>query len=99
VSPDKDGVRAFFAMFRRADPDLRAQVHDVLAEGDKVVTRKTFRGTHTGGFMGLPSTGNAIAVDVIDIVRVRDGRFVEHWNVLDTLALIRQMGGGAPPPG
>ena len=47
----------------------------------------------------LPPTGKAISVDVIDIVRVRDERFVEHWNVLDTLALMRQMGGIAPPPG
>ena len=73
----------------------------MLADGDKVVTRKTFHGTHTGEFMGLPSTGNAISVDVIDIVRVRDGKFVEHWNVLDTLVLMRQMGAsgiaGHPP--
>jgi predicted ester cyclase len=71
----------------------------MLADGDKVVTRKTFHGTHTGEFMGLSATGNVIAVDVIDIVRVRDGEFVEHWNVLDTLALMRQMGGVAPSPG
>ena len=97
MSPDKQGVKAYFAAFRRAVPDLHAQVHDMLADGDKVVTRKTFHGTHTGEFMGLPATGNAISVDVIDIVRVRDGKFVEHWNVLDTLALMRQMGGVAPP--
>jgi predicted ester cyclase len=59
-------------------PDLYAQVHDMLADGDKVVTRKTFHGTHTGEFMGLPPTGNAISVDVIDIVRVRDEKFVER---------------------
>ena len=92
MSPDKQGVKAYFAAFRRAVPDLHAQVHDMLADGDKVVT-------HTGEFMGLPSTGNAISVDVIDIVRVRDGKFVEHWNVLDTLALMRQMGGVAPSAG
>jgi steroid delta-isomerase-like uncharacterized protein len=97
MSPDKQGVKAYFAAFRRAVPDLRAQVHDMLVDGDKVVTRKTFHGTHTGEFMGLPATGNAISVDVIDIVRVRDGRFVEHWNVLDTLALMQQLGGVAPP--
>jgi steroid delta-isomerase-like uncharacterized protein len=97
MSPDKQGVKAYFAAFRSAVPDLRAQVHDMLVDGDKVVTRKTFHGTHTGEFMGLPATGNAISVDVIDIVRVRDGRFVEHWNVLDTLALMQQLGGVAPP--
>ena len=78
MSPGKQGVKAYFAAFRRAVPDLYAQVHDMLADGDKVVTRKTFHGTHTGEFMGLPPTGNAISVDVIDIVRVRDEKFVEH---------------------
>jgi steroid delta-isomerase-like uncharacterized protein len=97
MSPDKRGVKAYFAAFRRAVPDLHAQVHDMLTDGDKVVTRKTLHGTHTGEFMGMPPTGNAISVDVIDIVRVRDGEFVEHWNVLDTLALMRQMGVVAPP--
>jgi predicted ester cyclase len=53
MSPDKQGVKAYFAAFRRAVPDLHAQVHDMLADGDKVVTRKTFHGTHTGEFMGL----------------------------------------------
>jgi len=57
-------VEAYFAAFRRAVPDLHAQVHDMLADGDKVVTRKTFHGTHNGEFMG-PPTGNAISVDVI----------------------------------
>jgi steroid delta-isomerase-like uncharacterized protein len=97
MSPDKQGVKVYFAAFRRAVPDLHAQVHDMLTDGDKVVTRKTLHGTHIGEFMGLPPTGNAISVDVIDIVRVRDGKFVEHWNVLDTLALMRQMGAVAPP--
>jgi predicted ester cyclase len=64
----------------------------MLADGDKVVTSKTFHGTHTGEFMGLPPTGNAISVDGIDICRVHDGKFVENWNVLDTLALVRADG-------
>jgi steroid delta-isomerase-like uncharacterized protein len=99
MSPDKQGVKLYFAAFRRAVPDLHAQVHDMLVDDDKVVTRKTFHGTHTAEFMGMPATGNAISVDVIDIVRVRDGKFVEHWNVLDTLALMRQMGGVGPSLG
>jgi predicted ester cyclase len=45
TSPDKQGVKAYFAAFRRAAPDLHAQVHDMLADGDKAVTRKTFHGT------------------------------------------------------
>jgi predicted ester cyclase len=63
-----------------------------VAEGDKVVTRKTFHGTHRGAFMGLPPTGNAVSFDVIDIVRIRDGQLIEHWNVVDQLTLLRQLG-------
>jgi predicted ester cyclase len=59
MSPGKQGVKAYFAAFRRAVPNLHAQVHDMLADGDTVVTRKTFHGTHTGEFLGLPRTGNA----------------------------------------
>ena len=48
MSPGKQGVKAYFAAAWRAVPDLHAQVHDMLADGGKVVTRKTFHGTHTG---------------------------------------------------
>jgi steroid delta-isomerase-like uncharacterized protein len=89
---DREGVKAFFAIFRHAFPDLHAVVHDMLVDGDKVVTRKTFHGIHHGEFMGIPPTGKTIAVDVIDIVRVRGGKFVEHWNVVDQLGMLQQLG-------
>ena len=88
---DREGVKMQFAAFFQGFPDLRAEIHDMLVENDKVVTRKTFHGTHQGEFMGVPATGKAIAVNVIDIVRVRDGRFVEHWNVIDQLAMLQQL--------
>ena len=64
----------------------------MIAEGDKVVTRKTLHGTHEGDFMGIPSTGKRVAFDVIDIVRYGNGQLVEHWNVVDQLGLMRQLG-------
>jgi predicted ester cyclase len=76
---------------------LHAVIHDQLSDGDKVVTRKTFQGTHRGELMGIPPTGNPVAFDVIDIVRVRDGQLVEHWNVIDTLGLMQQVG-AVPTP-
>jgi steroid delta-isomerase-like uncharacterized protein len=97
-SPDRDGVLALFDMFFSAFPDLRADIHDQVAEGDKVTTRKTFRGTHQGPFMGIPPTGNAVEWDVIDIVRVEDGTICEHWNVVDALSLLQQVG-AVPPMG
>jgi steroid delta-isomerase-like uncharacterized protein len=92
VPPDRAGVIAFFSMFRSAFPDLHAVVHDMLQDGDKVVTRKTFHGTGKGEFFGIPTAGKTIALDVIDIVRVRDGEITEHWNVVDQLGMMRQLG-------
>jgi steroid delta-isomerase-like uncharacterized protein len=88
----REGVKRLFAAFRAAFPDFRAVIHDQIEEGDKVVTRKTFHGTHRGELMGVAPTGKTVAFDVIDIVRVRDGRMCEHWNVVDQLALLRQLG-------
>ena len=67
-------------------------IHDQLTDGDKVATRKTFHGTHQGPLMDIKPTGREVAWDVIDIVRVRDGKMVEHWNVVDTMALMQQLG-------
>lgn len=92
LTPDRDGVFALFGMLFAAFPDLRAEIHDQIEEGDKVVTRKTFHGTHDGEFMGIAPTGRAVSWDVIDIVRVRQGEMVEHWNVVDAMALMQQLG-------
>lgn len=73
-----------------------AVAEELLADGDKVITRKTFHGTRANDFMGIPATGNAVRFDVIDILTVRDGRMREHWNVVDGLALM--IGVGAVPP-
>jgi predicted ester cyclase len=86
------GVRQQFEAFRAAFPDFRAVIHDQIAEGDKVVTRKVFHGTHSGELMGIAPTGREVQIEVIDIVRVADGRIVEHWNVVDRLGLLQQLG-------
>jgi predicted ester cyclase len=91
-SPDRDGVLALFAMLFAAFPDLRAEVHHQVTDGDLVATRKTFHGTHRGPFMGIEPSGREVAFDVFDLVRVRDGLMVEHWNVVDAMALMTQLG-------
>jgi len=93
VSPDREGVKRLFGALRAAFPDLRAEIHDQLAEGDRVATRKTFRGTHRGEFLGIPPTGQAVAFDVIDFVRMEsNGRIAEQWNVVDLMGLMQQLG-------
>jgi steroid delta-isomerase-like uncharacterized protein len=91
-TPDREGVLALFGALFGAFPDLRAVIHAQWADGDDVITRKTFRGTHDGEFMGIPPTGNAVEFDVIDVVTVRDGLMRAHWNVVDALTLMQQVG-------
>jgi steroid delta-isomerase-like uncharacterized protein len=92
IAEGAEGVRQQFEAFRAAFPDFHAVIHDQIAEGDKVVTRKVFHGTHRGELMGIPPTGREVQIEVIDIVRVEGGQIVEHWNVVDRLGLLQQLG-------
>jgi steroid delta-isomerase-like uncharacterized protein len=76
----------------------RFTVHDVVAEGDKVVVRWTNAGTQVGEFAGIPPTGRAFTIGGIDIYRVVDGRLAEHWHQLDQLSMLGQLG-LLPQPG
>jgi predicted ester cyclase len=92
VPTGPEGMRQMILqVLRPALPDLRVEIHDQIAEGDKVTTRKTLRGTHRGPLMGVPATGRAVAIDVIDIVRLRDGRYAEHWGINTLAAVVAQL--------
>ena len=88
----QDGVKNVFGSFRSAFPDGRTTIEDLVAEGDKVVTRWTFRGTHRAGFVGLAPTGRRVEMTGINIDRIANGRFVERWYEMDRLGLMRQLG-------
>jgi predicted ester cyclase len=92
IARGADGVRQQFDGFRAAFDGFRAEILDQIAEGDKVVTRKVFRGSHSGSFNGVEPTGAQVEIHVIDIVRVQDGRIVEHWNCVDRVGLLAQLG-------
>ncbi len=93
----REGAKQFFAMMRSAFPDLHLTIEDMIAEGDKVVMRSTWSGTHQGEFMGISATGRRVTVSAIDISRVADGRIVEHWEQSDALGLMQQLGVVSPP--
>jgi steroid delta-isomerase-like uncharacterized protein len=95
---DREGIKILTTMFKGALPDSYFSVEDMIAEGDKVVTRKTFHGTHEGEFMGIPPSGRPVNVSLIDVVRISDGRVVEHWSVGDNLGMMQQLG-AMPQPG
>ncbi|MBV9750057.1 MAG: ester cyclase [Acetobacteraceae bacterium] len=88
------GAQAFFTHFLGAVPDLRVTAHAVFAtdSGSHTVGRYTYEGTHLGPFLGRPPTGKPFQMRSIDIWRVEDGRFVEHWDELNTLDIFVQIG-------
>jgi steroid delta-isomerase-like uncharacterized protein len=100
LAPTKDGVLAFFRMQQAAFPDMRMDVQDVIASGDKVVARVRYTGTDRGGFMGAPASGKSVDVQLVDIFRFGDdGLAREHWGVMDQLTMMQQLGlAPAGPP-
>jgi predicted ester cyclase len=92
-APDgPQGWRHAALMIRRAAPDWRSDLHQLVAEGDTVVERFTARGTHRDELMGVPGTGNQIVLPGINIFRIVDDQIVERWGKLDELGLLRQLG-------
>jgi C-1 hydroxylase len=87
-----EGVKSIVRGFMQAFPDLNFQIEDIVAEGDRVVTRMTARATHLGDYMGVPRTGKKINCTVLGIARLANGRIAEHWGVTDELAMMQQIG-------
>jgi steroid delta-isomerase-like uncharacterized protein len=81
-----------FAGLRVAFPDLRIAISEQIAEDDRVATRKTFRGTHNGDFLGVPASGRPVEFEVIDILTFERGKITEHRVILDQLGLLKQLG-------
>jgi len=92
LPPDRAGLKQLFTLFRQAFPDARAVIHQQIAECDDVMTRKSLHGTHEGAFLGIPATGREVTIDVIDILRVADGKITDHWSVVDRLGFMQQLG-------
>ena len=78
-------------MLKPSFPDLKVVIHDQVAEGDKVTTRKSFHATHKGDFFGVLATDKPVVMDVIDIIRLKDGKFIEHWGILDMNSVMAQI--------
>jgi steroid delta-isomerase-like uncharacterized protein len=102
-SQSTEQAKRFFAMVYQAFPDLHAEVHDVIAEGDLVAVRSTYTSTHQGEFLGIPATGKQTTTNGVEYFRMQDGKQVEHWGGPDTFSFLVQLGvmpgPGAPGPG
>ena len=97
IPPGREGVKQLFSLFRSAFPDLKVNIDDTIADGDKVVIRCTWSGTHKGEFMGVPPTGKSVSFGVIDIVRFAGGKAVEHWGQMDSMRMMQQLGAVSRP--
>jgi uncharacterized protein YndB with AHSA1/START domain/predicted ester cyclase len=95
--PTREGVKMAIAGFASAFPDYRLAVVDLLAEGDKVVSRIRFSGTNKGSLMGAPPTGKSVDIEFWHVERLRGGKIVERWNVMDNQAFMQQLGIGPAP--
>ena len=98
IPPGREAPKVLFTMLRSAFPDFKATIKHLIAEGDEVVLHMTWTGTHEGEFMGIPPTGKSISINVIDILGIAEGKFVEHWGVMDSMAMMQQLG-VVPAPG
>ena len=87
-----ESLKTLAGPFRVAFADLRVTIDDQIAEGDKVVTRWTARGTHTGPLKGMPATGNTVTVTGANVARLADGKIAESWFNFDMLTLLQQLG-------
>ena len=87
------GVNNRIETLRAAFPDLRYSLEELVAEGDVVAARFSWRGSHKGEpFLGIPPSGKAILVRGMEFYRLRDGRIVEHWDNVDDLGMLTQLG-------
>jgi steroid delta-isomerase-like uncharacterized protein len=93
-----EGAKQQLTAFRTAFPDLRMTIEAEVAEGDLVVVRLAGAGTHRGAFMGVPPTGRRVTLSSIEVMRVERGKIAEHWDELDALGLLQQLG-AMPTPG
>lgn len=96
-APGAEGVKAVIASLHRAYSDFRLEIEHLSVEGEMVWLHMKGSGTNDGSFMGNEPTGRKMQIDVFDLLRVRDGRLVEHWGVPDRLGALFQLGLAHPP--
>jgi steroid delta-isomerase-like uncharacterized protein len=96
--PGLEGLNDILRSMRSAFPDLHFAVEEQITEGDKVLTRFEWTGTHNGAFIGIPPTGRPVKVWGMVIDRLEDGRIKDTRILMDMLGLMIQLGAFPPPP-
>ena len=93
----REGVRQYVRILKAAFPDANHTIEDVIAEGDKVMTRVTARGTFLGECIGYQPNGNVIEISGIAVHRIENGRLAEHWAHADIAGFMHQIGATPGP--
>lgn len=88
-----DGMLSTLELLWKAFSGMRVEILDQVAENDKVTTRKIIHGTHTGTFMNKEATNKPVEFHIIDIVRLSNGKYAEHWSVIDMQRVLAQIEG------
>jgi steroid delta-isomerase-like uncharacterized protein len=89
---DLEGLKQDVRTQQAAFPDRHTSIDELLADGDKVIKRFTFRGTQTGEWNGIPATGKQVTLQGIDILRIENGQIREIWWGYDALGVLQQLG-------
>lgn len=96
--PGVEGLKDVLRGFRAGFPDIHFAIEEQIAEGDKVLSRFEWTGTHRGEFLGVPATGRPVKVWGMVVDRLVDGRIKETRIIMDALGLMMQLGAIPPPP-
>jgi steroid delta-isomerase-like uncharacterized protein len=101
--PGTAGLKKMFTEWHAAMPDMKASVINVITQGDLVAMQVSMSGTQTGPMMGMPATGKKMDITGVDILRMKDGKAVEHWGYSEEAKMMMQLGmmppmDGTPPP-
>lgn len=86
------GFKSFFSDWFKAVPDWNYRVTKIVSEGDTVWAYGTYSGTQQGDWLGIPATHKSYSIVAVDIFRIENGKLAEHWDVLDTYGLFKQLG-------
>jgi len=93
----REGLKEVIAMMRAAFPDIHWVTDETISSGEKVVTRFTWTGTHSGPFLGIPATGRPVTVKGVVIDRLVNSRMTDSRILMDTFGLMMRLG-VIPPP-
>jgi steroid delta-isomerase-like uncharacterized protein len=92
TSNGPDGMIYFLQhVLRKGFPDVQVEILDQIAERDRVMTRKKLVATHAGEFMGVPATNKRVTIEVMDIIRLHEDKYAEHWGMSNISDIVRQL--------